>query len=173
MEVMIDIETLGTRPGSVITQIGVARFDKVKVQSSWSGYVSIDEQLEKGAKLDIDTLRWWAASPQGLAAQLAKRPISTTSVAYVLEQLDNQVRGCIGVWANSPSFDLVLLEDLYNRFERPLPWKYTQQRDQRTALVMRGFKRASEVLQCDQQLAHDAGYDARYQAEVIRRLLWT
>jgi hypothetical protein len=173
MEIMIDIETLGTRPGSVITQIGVAQFDKVKIQNSWSSFVAVDPQVERGAKIDVDTLRWWLARPEGLANQLAKRPISTTKPEHVLQELSDLVRPCVGVWANSPSFDLVLLEDLYRRFEMPVPWQYAQARDQRTALVMRGYTRASDVLKSNPDKAHDAGYDARYQAEVIRRILWT
>ena len=169
MHVMIDIETLGTAPGSAITQIAAVRFDDEKVYEPWSIYVSIDEQCSRGASIDIDTTRWWSERPEEFKRQINK--LTANGVKYSLGRLAEEVRGCSHIWANSPNFDIVLLEDLYRRFEVKIPWSHKQLMDMRTACFMRGYSSGSKVIEPDQTRQHDAAYDAWYQANVVQKLL--
>ena len=60
--VMIDLETLGTKADSVIISIGAVKFDLDSEQMDDNGFyasVSIDSNLERGRKIDEDTLLWW------------------------------------------------------------------------------------------------------------------
>ena len=52
--VMVDIETLGTGPTSVVLSIGV-----FSPQFTFHEYVDIDSQLTYGAQVNADTILWW------------------------------------------------------------------------------------------------------------------
>jgi hypothetical protein len=166
---MIDIESLGTRPGSVVTQIGWATFGRGEIPVAGSFRFSVDEQLAAGAVMDIDTLRWWSKQA-GFADQLAAYRLP--SMEESLRHVAGELKGAQYYWANSPNFDMVLLEDTFRRFDVQVPWKYSQLRDMRTALMMRGYSRAGDVMPPDRNRQHDAEYDALYQAQVMTRVLW-
>ena len=62
MDVMLDIETGGTRPGSVIYSIGAVVFDTFYDESNWPTFYSpINRQscLGYGMTEDPDTILWW------------------------------------------------------------------------------------------------------------------
>lgn len=62
MHIMIDVETLGTRPGSVVTNIGVCAFDIEADGWADPGLeigLNPQEQIDLGFKVDWDTIRWW------------------------------------------------------------------------------------------------------------------
>jgi len=61
MHIMIDLETMGTRPDAPIIAIGAVSFD---VDTDWvwrTFYVNIDLQsaVSAGAKIDPSTVMWW------------------------------------------------------------------------------------------------------------------
>src|ERR1700685_2647763 len=72
--IMLDLETLGTRPGSAIRSVGAAAFDldgtdkpagptfykKVKSMSCWVAGLTVDQ----------DTLDWWSRQPQEVQDEL-------------------------------------------------------------------------------------------------------
>ena len=73
--VMIDIETLGTRPGSIILSIGACAFDPADISSVGSDaryefYENIDPEDCKslGLTSDPSTVAWWAKQgPEAVA----------------------------------------------------------------------------------------------------------
>ena len=58
--IMVDLETLGTAPGSVILSIGAVRFDVEKGLLD-EFYVNIDVESSQrlGLTIDGDTVMWW------------------------------------------------------------------------------------------------------------------
>lgn len=67
LEVALDLETLGTTPQSVVTQIGLSallwRIDG-DVLSSWAPptieiHINAAAQVKAGATMDVDTVLWW------------------------------------------------------------------------------------------------------------------
>ena len=58
--VMVDIETLGTGPTSVVLSIGV-----FSQQFTFHEYVDIDSQLTYGAQVNADTILWWMKQREG------------------------------------------------------------------------------------------------------------
>ena len=64
---MIDIETLGTEPDSVILSVGAVKFDPFTftdphAKTLWRP--SADEQMTADRSVLEDTLKWWSKQPQ-------------------------------------------------------------------------------------------------------------
>ena len=75
MHLMIDVETLGTRPGSVVTNIGIVAFD---IEADGWADVGMEiplnpqEQMGLGFKADWSTIRWWMDQSREAQALLPK-----------------------------------------------------------------------------------------------------
>ena len=66
---MIDIETLGTLPESVILSVGGVKFDPFTSNEPHDGKhwkLDADSQTEKGRFVDDKTLEWWAKQDQAI-----------------------------------------------------------------------------------------------------------
>lgn len=169
--ISLDIETLGTRPGSVILSIGAVPFsrDGVLEQEGIHLVLPVDEQLAAGATIDPSTLLWWLdRGAAGDLANLLRASADSPDLLNCLIRLRQYLAQWEArhIWANSPSFDLVLLENLMHRVGFQIPWNYYDHRDVRTLLASYGRSRCSEVLPAPKG-AHDALVDAIYQAKVI------
>lgn len=157
---MIDIETLGTAPGSVILSIGAVAFDAVTGEFGEEFYAAIDPQsaVSAGLTMDVSTLKWWMTQSEEArhAAFTGDRPLAST-----LGEFGDYVRriDATRTWAKPPSFDLVLLEAAFRTCGIPIPWHYRTPRDVRTLLDISGTPAQTGV-----GVAHNALDDARSQA---------
>lgn len=164
---MVDIETLGALPGSVILSIGAVYFDDDGLGAEFYRTIDVFDSLLHGLTIDPATVSWWRGqTPQAQAATRAPAALRTLTTA--LDEFDTFLDGfspagspC--VWAKGPDFDLVLLQAAYTLLKRRLPWKYRDARDVRTAIDM-----AQGVAFAEQTAKHHALEDAKYQAEQLR-----
>ena len=161
---MIDTETLGTDPGCVVLSIGACRFDPVEgVDQRDTYYVEIDRSSARDAGLavDGDTLEWWHNKPADL------RPFGgDTPLPVALRGLTEFVDGAAQYWANSPAFDLAILEEAYTAVDLSPPWRYWEWRDVRT---VRDLPIAKELPRHGRE--HHALDDAIHQAREVRATL--
>lgn len=161
-DVMIDIETLGTRPGSVIASIGAVEFDATSGAFGRELHVMVELQSAQRAGLTIDasTVKWWMQ--QGEDAR-AKTFATGQHVNICLIELQFFVENVepVRIWAHSPSFDLVLLEEAFRATNIKCPWSYKQPRDTRTLYDLAGVKIQSVGTH------HDALDDAKAQATAV------
>lgn len=163
---MIDIETLGTTPGSVILSIGAVGFDPTTGQQDAGVHILIDPANAQAAGLTIDasTVDFWLTQSQ--AARDALRTGLRVSLAAGLETLSAYWRAQGGefFWAHGPDFDGVLLSAAYRAVERTAPWRYSKARCTRTIYAASGVSpdRAAGT-------HHSALDDARSQADAVHR----
>ena len=64
---MIDIETLGTEPGSVVLSVGAVKFDPFTAQEPHAKTLwkpNVDQQTVAERSILDSTLEWWAKQPQ-------------------------------------------------------------------------------------------------------------
>lgn len=129
---MVDIETMGTKPYSAIISLAAVEFDIETGETGRSMYLNIDLKscFKEGLIADADTIIWWFNQED------EARKVITSSTAYnlrdVLHSFNALCDDSYQIWANSPSFDLVLLANAYERVGLPIPWKYYNERDVRT-----------------------------------------
>lgn len=164
MDMMIDIETLGNRPGSAIISIGAVMFDKNGTGATYYNEISWEDCLKHGLVMDPSTVIWWMNQP-------TKPPSGTCPLYFALDGL-NTFWGSHRpnrLWANSPSFDAVLLEVAYDKAGVTVPWEFRQLRDLRTALDAQKFDKSTVPFE---GARHNALDDAIYQATVLIASGW-
>lgn len=171
---MIDIETLGTKPGCVVLEIGIVcnvsnPYDANGNGADWSASCHVDIAQQPDALIDPATLLWWMRHPVAFdrltKAQLTGQAVAPTSA---IDTLAVMLRGVDEVWANSPSFDCAILVDFVDRHAGAVPWRYVQERDFRTARALH-----TDVPYVPPTDAHSALADALAQAAHLDRLgIW-
>ncbi len=166
--VMIDIETLGLEPGSVILSIGAVAFgmDRKPDMPMKEFYVELDTKQPQRV-VDLDTVKWWMDQPN-------KPPMDGDIPLHVaLKDLNEFITlQTIGdrtpyVWANGTDFDISILYHAYRQWSIPPAWKYSDVRDYRTvAKLFSGVVSRPENLN-----KHNALSDARIQAQHLDLIL--
>lgn len=170
----LDIETLGRRPGCVVTQIAITRFDKRGVSvdaESW--HLAVEPQMrEANASIDPQTLLWWSQQDRALFQEQLTG--ETRFGTFAQELLSYFVRAEDSsdpdrrIWVCGPDFDAAILYALYDKHCMTAPWKYNNVRDVRT---LRKLAKASsagfEVASLVNVRPHDALSDALQQAKEV------
>jgi len=159
--IMLDIETLGLEPGCVILSIGACRFDH-DGPTGEELYCELDIADCRGHGLTVDdeTYEWWRE--QGERAPLDGETPLRDALCY----LENTVSGADELWANSPKFDMAILEAAYDAVGLDAPWAYHELRDVRT---LRALPAAVELEMEGRE--HHALDDARHQAREVAATL--
>lgn len=182
VDIIIDIETLGTKPGSPIIEIGACAIDNGtgEIYSNFSrrvrcGWLFADlEDLPRNAGDDMGkTVRWWLDDP-GRADVLKKLtgtdPIEDEEDALVVfvDWFADVTRDAtaVRVWANGPAFDVSILCAAFDRYGVERPWICWQERCVRTALEQADYERGS-VPWIERGPRHRALNDARHEARKL------
>lgn len=160
--VMVDIETLGTGPTSVVLSIGV-----FSPQFTFHNYVDIDSQLKYGAKIDADTVLWWmnqSYSGRNKQVTATRRVMSQVLCGLYGAFRDASLPDGYTVWSNGAAFDLPIIRWHADQCGYKLPWEYWQERCFRTtrAGVPRDRRHEidADVLRVLGPVKHDALEDA-------------
>lgn len=168
MDAMIDIETLSTRPESVILTLGAVKFSPwekdVDTDNGLYFRINVDEQLEMGRHVQQETIDWWGRQ----AEEVREEALGDHDRISINDMLDNLNRFLVGVdniWCQGPAFDIVILENLYRQVGRPTPWQFWQIRDSRTLFSVHGDPRDKGAAG-----AHNALIDCYYQARAVQKI---
>ena len=180
---MVDLETLGTAPGSVILSIGAVRFGdellpgRVDLTPENSCYLTanVESSVAAGLTMDASTVMWWlgqsdaaraavSGAKQPLYDMLARfhywathlEPMVTTSPETPVDEL----------WGNGADFDNVLLAEAYKAIGMAAPWKHRANRCYRTLRALR-----PDIEFVPPTVAHDALEDALAQANHAVKIL--
>lgn len=131
--VMVDVETLGTSPNSIILSIAAVKFsfnnNDVETFS-----VNIDPKTckEYGMVSDPDTISWWREQkPEALRAFMTNQ-IPLTEALTGLSDFIGKDWNKIVWWCNGMNFDYPVLEWSFKATGIRVPWKYWLLRDART-----------------------------------------
>lgn len=133
-DIMLDLETLGVLPNSVVLSLGAVEFDphRLNKPTKWL-YLAFDadSQIASGRSIDPDTLAWWEKQdPQVIEDAMSSE--GRVPVKQALLELTQFVFHANDIWCQGPVFDIAMLEDLYRQYELHIPWRFWQIRDSRT-----------------------------------------
>jgi len=141
-EIMIDIETLGTKPGYVILSIGAVFFDMKTGLTGDTFYktLSLESSMQAGFKIDPKTLLWWSEQDKGAYHEALAIGVTDmdfnydTTIRSFREWIENTAFDIsrLQVWGNSARFDLGMLETYFNSVGTDVPWMFFNERDVRT-----------------------------------------
>ncbi len=132
MDLMIDIETVGTGPEACILTIAAQAFDPFTrgyYEQEYYARVSIESQPTRN--IEQGTIDWWASQPTE-AREEAFAETGRIPLEQALEELGKLIWHSKRIWANGPTFDMNILEHAYKSYNKALPWKYYVVRDART-----------------------------------------
>ena len=166
--VMLDLETLGTRPDTVILTLGAVKFDPFDPDREPGPGIymrmDIEEQLALGRTVDDSTIEWWAQQDPRVRSEAFDEG-DRTSVDQLHRELNRFLVGVGDIWAQGPVFDIAILEDLYRSQNWGFPWLFWQIRDSRTLFQLHGDPRPK-----GRDQAHNALLDCVYQAQAVQTL---
>jgi hypothetical protein len=165
MHVMVDIETLGTRSGSVVVSIGAVQFSDAGFGASFYRSIDVFDSLMHGLVIDPETVEWWRKqSPETRGAVMAE-PHRLRDALHAFARFIDRGPSWCDLWAKGPDFDLVLMEAAYEAAGMKKPWAYRNARDVRTLLAL-----VPDIGQTQINPAkHNALRDAEYQADQVIR----
>jgi hypothetical protein len=181
IDLMLDLETLGKKPGCVITAIGAVVFDPealpangARLGAEFYQTISIADSCRLGFEVDGDTLEWWITQDNAARAAMVEEPVEVNEALlrfcrFLQEQFESEPR----IWSCGPSFDISILKAYFDAFGAPIPWHYRAERCVRTVLGtwMDAFDADGDQVttkhQFDAKVEHHALEDAKAQAVAV------
>ena len=166
--VMIDIETLGTKPGCPIASIGAVVFDPVAgaLGAKFFTRISLQSCDEAGLRMDAKTVYWWMQQSDEARINTFFGECCTLEQAicefgyWWTENAGEDAK----MWAHGATFDPPILEAAYHAIGEVAPWKFYLVRDTRTIFDVSGI----DVGQYrDPDNHHSALKDAEAQAHAV------
>jgi len=172
---MVDLETMGKKPGAPIVSVGAVFFDPSSGKTGAEFYqvINLESSMSFGARPDASTILWWLKqSPEARSAIVVD---DTVGLVEALEQFldfiaENAANGSrtVQLWGNGSSFDCSLLEAAFELADTLFPIPHWNYRDVRTVVELGkavGLNSRYEIpFEGDQ---HNALADARHQVKYV------
>jgi hypothetical protein len=130
-DIMVDLETLGLKPGSVILSLAAVPFNTYR-NTPFYKIISIGSCREAGLVVDDATLAWWDTQPTPTKVEAFSGSASLRDVLIEFSRFLDSVEGKPVLWGNAASFDLKLLEAAYEAAGVKVPWDFRSERCYRT-----------------------------------------
>lgn len=166
---MVDIETLGTKPDSVVLSVGGCKFNPFTNEEPFDFInvkLDVDQQTNKGRIVDEKTLAWWAQQDEKVR-EAAFGTENRLDIDMFCQAFNKWLVGVDIKWAQGPRFDFGILEHLFDQFGHHKNWFYWQEADSRTIFnLMPNDPRKDN--QGSQEDHHDALADAIVQAKAVQ-----
>ena len=163
--IMLDLETLGTKPGCVILSIAAVPFNMPYDVDPFYRKISIKSAEDIGMVTDPVTMAWWGK--QGDAAR-DEAFSGIEDVKLVLADFADYISvmpSAPKIWGNGSDFDNPILAAAYQLCEMKQPWSFKDNRCFRT------FKSEFNFLPyTPPQIAHNALHDAKAQATHMNKI---
>ena len=137
---MLDLETLGSRPGCVILSIGIRAFDPKKGLIGRGLYliVSHADCLQSGLFEEKQTLNWWERQSEEARKVLieAGRP-TALPLSEALENVNLFIKQHCDpryakIWGNGSDFDNAIIAHCYHVLDKQPIWSFWNNRCYRT-----------------------------------------
>lgn len=173
MDFMLDIETLGTKPGAVVLAAGCVAFDRETGEEKDVFYTGIGvvDSRKHGLYIDPETMLWWfKQSPEAQRAAFIdcpRYPLKRAVEEFKEWWIKNQTKdNC--VWCQGLDFDVPIWSRAMAAVDERPPWSFWNVRDTRTVydLAELDYQSVPRV-----GVEHNALADARHQVRCLRMAL--
>jgi hypothetical protein len=141
-DLMLDLETMGTRAGCQIVSIGAVTFDSTRIGSKAYFVCKLGNQkIDYGLKVDQATETWWALQSEAARAVFRDPAALDLKTALVQFQVwySQHMRHGVRIWSHGASFDPPILEHALRACGMVPPWSYHNLRDTRTLFDLAGI----------------------------------
>lgn len=187
LDVMVDLETLGKRPGCPVLSIGATAFDprapftgevqELSRQNIFYAKISKESCLTLGLQPDPETEAWWGdqsqeARDEAFGGTTDAREAVMALYNWLWKLRPGEREPQINVWSHGEDFDQPILTHLFELLGLVRPWPYDAGRDTRSILDVagvpyKGTKHMALEDSYDQSVAigrafHELGRDAGF-----------
>jgi hypothetical protein len=172
----IDIESMGTTPGSAILEIGAVEFFPEApagqgIGRTFSARISLQSCLIQHLTIDDDTVAWWRTqAPEAIESLCRGESIPLHEALDSFTQWIGPDASKTQIWCKGGSFDFPLLAAAYRACGQQVPWKFWNENCHRTLLklckTLHGYTPPPHT-----GTAHNAQDDAIYQASIALECL--
>lgn len=166
--VMLDIETLGTRPGCVVLSIGACEFSEKGVGTQFYASINPESCTNWGLTIEPRTVMWWFDQSQDARDFITKGQHVDLDIALDEFRKAFKWKGK-QVWCNGASFDFLILSAAHDAVGKIVPWEYWAGNDYRTIKNMVG-RDVFDACKVEATVKHNALADAVSQAETLIRM---
>lgn len=137
VDIMVDIETLGTKINSTIFQIAAAVFN-IETGEIFETFDKVADISLDNIKVDGSTLKWWLNTDMHLLHKLLSKGEKPPYVLLLdfLEFLSKYKNDEVYLWGNGIIFDNAMIKYQAEEFGMSYPIKYKNDRDVRTLLEL-------------------------------------
>lgn len=166
---MVDIETLGVGKDAPLFEIGVQLFDidtGTEIGYEHWHVDIMDVMWQTGRCPQPDTLDWWRKQTYDPSKEVDRVTLSDALFGMTSLWDEHPIEM---TWANSPSFDLIILDGHFRTLGWfDAPWSYRQELDFRT---MRWAAKRKGWVQPEAEPSHNALEDCRLQTKLLMEML--
>lgn len=167
-DVMLDLETLGTRYDAMIISIGAVYFDRNTGEIGRAFSMNIDSfEFRDRFTTDRETIEWWFTQSDRARSLAMEYPASLKST---LEGLVEFLRTPdVKLWSHA-TFDMPILAHAFEvcGIKHPVPFR--NMRDLRTLMDLAGPSADMIRAGVHHHALDDAKYQAKYAADAMQRL---
>lgn len=176
MHLMIDLESLGNDPETVIVSFGAVAFNKDGIIAKGEWELNIQEQIDSGRTVTGDTMCWWMRQKEEARSVFNSRnpKLSMLEFVHAFESFIDNALEKVGEkedelkpWGNGANFDISVTEDFFRKVHpagrNGLPWKFWNVWCFRT---FNHLTKCKELVQ-RQGVHHGAMDDAVFQAQCV------
>lgn len=158
---MVDLETLGLAPDSVIVSIGAVIFTDQGIEGEgyWTPFLDQPDR-----HVDLGTVKWWMQQSDEARSVFTTTPAYT--LQYALDELAQEFDKDTLIWSNGANFDEVLLANAYRQGRKNVPWAYRNVRCFRTLRAQYPDVKVDTL-----GTKHNALDDARWQAQLLLEIV--
>lgn len=142
--VMIDTETLGRAPGSMVRSVAAVEFDprtgETGRQKVWK--IDLADSIRYGFKVEASTLKWWMMQSDEARREFvegAETPLEDFLEDFMQFIAATDEGNDFTLWCLQLDFDVAMLRSMYSWYnlnvyrcdEEVLPWNFRKVRDVR------------------------------------------
>lgn len=169
INVMMDIETLGTADNALILSIGAVKFTAREVVDSFEIAITPDSAASAGLQIDTSAVMWWLGDAPTGAGPSARAALLDQERVHIAVALQSFVawygEASLPTWGNGAAFDNVILRSAFRALDVTPPWDFRDDRCYRTMKGIRGTPSMQRI-----GTHHSAVDDARSQAIHLQQI---
>lgn len=137
LHIMLDLETLGTKPGSIVVSIGAVCFNREWLDHSFHVRIDPISSEKAGLTVDVDTVLWWMDQTLEAREEISRNAVPLPDALQSFSDFVAAVKSGsdhrdVWVWGNGVNFDNALLRAAYAAAGMEAPWEHWGDRCYRT-----------------------------------------
>lgn len=167
-DIMIDLETLGTRYNAAIIQIGACYFDRKTGQIGPTFKANVQYSFAMIDKFTVDygTITWWfGQSEEARKSMLENSTDLITAISNLIHFLNIGGRDSV-IWSHA-TFDMPILVNAFSTVNMSMPISFRNMRDIRTVTDLADHYSESPRVGTHHDSLDDAIFQAKYVSESI------